>query len=60
MDEKEIDKKYTEYIESLIEQMTPMLPEDVNALQKDYLISNIRKSATLLASSMEHDEELSQ
>lgn len=47
MDEKEIDKKYTEYIESLIEQMTPMLPEDVNALQKDYLISNIRKSATL-------------
>ncbi len=60
MDEKEIDKKYTEYIESLIEQMTPMLPEDVNALQKDYLISNIRKSATLLASSMEDDEEFSQ
>ena len=60
MGEKEIDKKYTEYIESLIEQMTPMLPEDVNALQKDYLISNIRKSATLLASSMEDDEEFSQ
>ena len=60
MDEKEIDKKYTEYIESLIAQMTPMLPEDVNALQKDYLISNIRKSATLLASSMEDDEEFSQ
>ena len=60
MDEKEIDKKYTEYIESLIEQMKPMLPEDVNALQKDYLISNIRKSATLLASSMEDDEEFSQ
>ncbi len=60
MDEKEIDKKYTEYIESLIEQMTPMLPEDVNTLQKDYLISNIRKSATLLASSMEDDEEFSQ
>ena len=59
MDEKTIDKKYTDFIESLIEQISPMLPEDVNPLQKDYLVSNIRKSATLMASSMEDDEEFS-
>lgn len=57
MDEKALDKKYVDFIENLIEQMTPLLPEDVNALQKDYLTGNIKKSATLLASSIEEDEE---
>ena len=52
-----IDKKYTDFIESLIEQVSPLLPEDVNELQKSYLIKNMRKSATLLAGSMQEDEE---
>lgn len=57
MEEKVVDKKYTDFIEKIIEQITPLLPSDVNTLQKDYLVSNIRKSATLLASSMEEDDE---
>lgn len=57
MEEKVINKKYTDFIENIIEQITPLLPNDVNTLQKDYLVSNIRKSATLLASSMEEDDE---
>lgn len=57
MDEKAIDKKYKDFIEEIIEKITPLLPDDVNTLQKDYLISNIRKSATTLASSMEDDDE---
>lgn len=57
MEEKAIDKKYTDFIEELIDQVSPMLPEDVNELQKNYLIKNIRKSATLMASSMQDDEE---
>lgn len=57
MEEKAIDKKYTDFIEELIEQVSPFLPEDVNELQKNYLIKNIRKSATLMARSMQEDEE---
>lgn len=57
MEEKVIDKKYTGYIDDLVEKITPMLPEDVNKLQKDYLISNMKKSAMLLASSMQDDDE---
>ena len=51
-----IEQKYTDYINSLIEQMVPLLPEDVNKLQQDYLVGNIRKSTTLLAHSMETDK----
>lgn len=50
-----VEKKYTDYIDTLIEQMKPLLPEDVNKLQQDYLVSNIKKSTTLLAHSMETD-----
>ena len=50
MDEKEIDKKYIDFIENLIGQIQPLLPKDVNKLQEDYLVSNIRKSAMLMAS----------
>ena len=53
MDEPVIDKKYTDFIENLIEQVTPLLPQDVNELQKSYLITNIRKSATLMATSIQ-------
>lgn len=59
MDEKELDKKYVDFIESLIVQIEPLLPKDVNKLQEDYLISNIRKSATLMASGIQDDEEFS-
>lgn len=59
MDEKEIDKKYIDFIENLIAQIQPLLPKDVNKLQEDYLISNIRKSAMLMASGIQDDEEFS-
>jgi hypothetical protein len=59
MEETAIDKKYTDFIENLIEQVTPLLPEDVNELQKSYLITNIRKSAMLMASSMPDNDEFS-
>ena len=59
MDEKEIDKKYIDFIENLIGQIQPLLPKDVNKLQEDYLVSNIRKSAMLIASGIPDDEEFS-
>ncbi|MBD5402899.1 hypothetical protein HDR58_08910 [bacterium] len=59
MDGKVLEQKYTDFIESLIEQIAPLLPADVNKLQQDYLVSNIRKSATLLAESMVEEEEFS-
>lgn len=59
MDETVIDKKYTDFIEDLIEQVTPLLPQDVNELQKNYLVTNIRKSATLMASSIQENEDFS-
>lgn len=57
MDNKTINKKYTNFIEDLISQISPMLPADVNELQKSYLITNIRKSATLMAISIEDNPE---
>jgi len=57
MEEKAIDKKYTDYIDNLVEKITPLMPEDINKLQRDYLVGNMKKSATLLASSMEEDNE---
>lgn len=59
MDEREIDKKYIDFIENLIGQIQPLLPKDVNKLQEDYLVSNIRKSAMLMASGIQDDEEFS-
>ena len=59
MDEKEIDKKYIDFIENLIGQIKPLLPKDVNKLQEDYLVSNISKSAMLMASGIQDDEEFS-
>jgi ABC-type glycerol-3-phosphate transport system permease component len=57
MDDKAVDKKYTDFIEDLISQVTPLLPEDVNELQKNYLIQNMRKSANLMATSIIENEE---
>lgn len=59
MDEAVIDKKYTDFIEDLINQVTPLLPEDVNELQKSYLVKNMRKSCILFATSMQDDDEFS-
>lgn len=50
-----VEQKYTDFINSLIEQMRDLLPDDVNKLQQDYLENNIKKSTTLLAHSMETD-----
>ncbi len=52
-----IDKKYTDFIEELINQVSSVVPDDVNELQKNYLVTNMRKSAHLLASSMQDTEE---
>jgi len=57
MEKINLDKKYTDFIDSLLEQVSPLLPEDVNELQKSYLISNMKKSASLLANSMQDTEE---
>lgn len=57
MEEKAIDKKYTEYIDNLVEKIIQLSPDDVNKLQQDYLVNNMKKAATLLASSMEEDSE---
>lgn len=57
MAENALDEKYTEFIEGLISKLKPLLPADVNKLQEDYLVSNIRKTATLMASSMDKAEE---
>ena len=43
MAENALDEKYTEFIEGLISKLKPLLPADVNKLQEDYLVSNIRK-----------------
>ena len=59
MEEIAIEKKYTEFIDDLVEQVTPLLPKDVNELQKSYLLTNIRKSAILMASSMPENDEFS-
>lgn len=59
MEEKTLDKKYTDFIEGLIVQIEPLLPKDVNKLQEDYLISNIKKSASTFAVSMEDNDEFS-
>ena len=57
MDEKVLDQKYVDFIQDLIDQAAPLLPEDVNELQKSYLVANMKKSATLLAESMQDTEE---
>lgn len=50
-----VEQKYTDFINSLIDQMRDLVPDDVNKLQQDYLENNIKKSTTLLAHSMETD-----
>ena len=57
MEEKQLKKKYTDYIENLIEQVVPALPSDVNELQKDYLIKNMRLASVKMAQSIEDNEE---
>lgn len=60
MEEAVLDKKYTDFIEDLINQVSSVVPDDVNELQKNYLITNMRKSTILLANSMQETEEFSQ
>ena len=55
MDEIAVEQKYADYIETLIDGIAPLLPDDVNKLQQDYLENNSRHSAMLLASSMQTD-----
>lgn len=55
MEEIVIEQKYLDYIEDLIKSLSPLMPEDVNKLQRDYLQNNIKHSSILLASSMQTD-----
>ena len=55
MADTEVEQKYIDYIDNLVEQIHTLLPKDINALQEDYLISNIKKSTMLLAKSMQED-----
>ena len=57
MGESSLEQKYEEFIDDLVGQVTELLPEDVNELQKNYLMTNIKKSSTLLASSMKETDE---
>ena len=56
MEEIEVEQKYINHIDNLISQMSTMLPEDINKLQEDYLINNIKRSTMLLAQSMQEDK----
>ena len=56
MEEIVIDKKYSDFIENLIEQVSTVLPEDINSLQTSDLKNNMRKSMTLMASSINDNE----
>ncbi len=56
MEEIKVEKKYINHIENLIKQIAPELPKDVNKLQQDYLVNNIRRSSMLLARSMQEDK----
>ena len=51
-----IDKKYSDFIEEMIEQVSSVLPEDINTLQASYLKNNMKKSMTLMASSINDNE----
>lgn len=55
MEEIAVEKKYVDHIENLIKQISPNLPKDINKLQQDYLVNNIRRSSMLLARSMQED-----
>lgn len=52
-----IQKKYDNYINDLLGKILLLIPEDVNKLQKKYLENNMKKSAVLLAESMQQDNE---
>lgn len=56
MTEAQVNKKYLDFIDSLVNQISEVLPEDINRLQQGYLTNNIRHSTTLLAKSMEEDD----
>lgn len=49
------DKKYNDYIDDLLEKIIQLIPDDINKLQKEYLEKNMKKSAILLANSMQED-----
>lgn len=55
MEETPVKQKYINHIDNLINQMNSMFPEDINKLQKDYLVNNIKKSSLLLARSLQED-----
>ena len=55
METESLDKKYTDFIDSLIDQVEPLVPDDINKLQIDYLVANIKKSSSTLAQSMQDE-----
>ena len=56
MDTAELDKKYVDFIDDLVSQISPLLPKDVNKLQEGYLADNIKYCACQLAKSLQNEE----
>ena len=56
MEEIVVEKRYYDFIESLTSQINDLFPSDVNKLQQDYLLKNVKHCALLLASSLQTDE----
>lgn len=56
MDEKSLDRKYVDFIEDLILQTSNLLPKDVNKLQQNYLVQNMKKSCMTLTKSMQEED----
>ncbi|MBR1425112.1 hypothetical protein IJ579_06075 [bacterium] len=59
MEEKTLDKKYEDFIDGLLTQVNDLVPKDINKLQSSYLINNMRKSARVLALSMQEEKVFS-
>ncbi len=59
MEEKALDKKYTDFINNLVTQVKKIIPQDINQLQSDYLKNNLERSSLLLAQSMQEEKAFS-
>ena len=60
MDENKVNKKYVDFIDNLVTQIQPVMPVDINELQKNYLITNIRRASIKMAQSIEENPEFNE
>ncbi len=59
MEEKALDKKYTDFIKGMISHVEELIPKDINRLQAGYLKNNIEKASIVLAQSMQNEKAFS-